>query len=234
MSNDAYASSEVPDTSVVWVDLSIGDPDNYKILKAAFSSTTDPEHAKPVPLFDHEFLEICRTVNFEGIQFSLAAFTNIEKCIEYLKENRHRKIFLITSASMGRSLLPLIELHCRNVFTDQETNELCACVYVFCHDATRHIDWMMDYIDYIPTTFTFDKDLLVRLVHDIANYFRIKSIRLLAKNPRDYSVIKSHLNWAFILYQRYYELDKIGLKEQVNEVKRLLNEIEEIVKEKEV
>ncbi|CAF1151371.1 unnamed protein product [Adineta ricciae] len=214
MSNDAHASGEVPDTSIVWVDLSIGDPKDYQILKAAFSSTTDPEHVKPVPLFDHEFLEICRTVNFGGIQVALAAFTNIERCIEYLKENRHRKIFLITSASMGRSLLPLIDLHCRDVFTDQETNELY---------------WMVDYIDYIPTTFNFDKDLLVRLVHDIADYFRIKSIRLLAKNPRDYSVIKSHLNWALILYQRYYELDKVEFKDQVNEVKRLLDEIEEIV-----
>ncbi|CAF1387094.1 unnamed protein product [Rotaria sordida] len=51
----------------------------------------------------------------------------------------------------------------------------------------RSDDWMRKYLDYLALPFVFDKDLLVRLIRDITDYFVIESKRLLATNPSNNS-----------------------------------------------
>ncbi|CAF0986899.1 unnamed protein product [Rotaria sordida] len=51
----------------------------------------------------------------------------------------------------------------------------------------RNDDWMRKYLDYLALPFVFDKDLLVRLIRDITDYFVIESKRLLATNPSNNS-----------------------------------------------
>ncbi|UJR23014.1 hypothetical protein I4U23_026040 [Adineta vaga] len=227
MSNAVHASSEeIPNHIIVWLDLYIGDPDKYEILKAAFSTTTDPNHNDPIPLFDKNLSEIYRTVGFEGVTFSLAAFTNVERCVEFLLANEHRKIFMITSGQMGRAVLPLIAFKCQDVFADRETKKLCQHIYVFCHSIKRNMDWMIDYTEYIASSFVFEKDLLVRMIFDIANYFLSKGKRLFESGSQNYPTALIHLTWVRTLYDRYRTLQTVQLLKEFAEVDRLIEQVE--------
>src|SRR3990167_7191349 len=110
MCNDARASSEeIPNHMIVWLDLNIGKREDYQRLKNAFSSTADPNHPTPIRLIDKDDEEINRTVgfeqiNFEGVKFLLAAFANVERCVEFLQLNQDKRVFLITSGQMGRAV----------------------------------------------------------------------------------------------------------------------------------
>ncbi|CAF1155281.1 unnamed protein product [Adineta steineri] len=232
MSNDANADSEeIPNHAIVWLDLNIGRREDYQRLKAAFSSTADPNHANPVRLFDRDDEEINRTVgfeqvNFEGVKFLLAAFTNVERCVKFLQDEK-RKIFLITSGQMGRAILPLIKQKCIDVFTDPITNEPCQSIYVFCHSTERNMDWMLQYYEYLAPPFTFDADLLVRMIRDIANYFVIESKHLLESDPPNYSAAYNRLTWAHTLYDRYRTMENNSLTREFTEVNNLLGNVEQ-------
>jgi len=236
MSNDAFASSEeIPNHMIVWLDLNIGRREDYQRLKAAFSSTADPQHVNPIRLIDKDDEEINRTVgfeqvNFEGVRFLLAAFTNVERCVKFLEENQDKRIFLITSGQMGRVAVPLIIQKCKNIFTDPVTNESYSFIYVFCHGIDRNMDWMGEYYEYLAPAFVFDKDLLVRMIRDIAGYFVVESKRKMAANPPDYSAAYNRLTWAHTLYDRYRTMEDNPLKKEFAEVNNLLGEAETKIK----
>jgi hypothetical protein len=236
MSNYALASSEkIPNHMIVWLDLNIGRREDYQRLKAAFSSTADPQNVNPIRLIDKDDEEINRTtgfeqVKFEGVRFLLAAFTNVERCVEFLEQNQDKRIFLITSGQMGRVAVPLIIKKCRNIFIDPVTNESYPFIYVFCHGIDRHLDWMGEYLEYLAPAFVFDKDVLVRMIRDIANYFVVESKRQLAANPPDYSSAYNHLTWAYTLYDRYRVMEGKPLKKEFAEVSELLEEAETGIK----
>jgi hypothetical protein len=236
MPNDATASSEEkPNHMIVLLDLNMGMPGEYQHLKASFSTVTDPQHELPVQLVDRDYDELLRTadsksINFEGVKFSLASFTNAERCVEFLKASSNKRIFLITSGRAGRAVLPLIDLNCKKVFTDPVTNVLYSPIYVFCHDIERQRDWILDYLDYIQPPFTFDADLLARMIRDIADYFVLASERLLEVNPPKYSAAHNHLNWAHELYQRYSKLESDPLTKEFKKVNTLLERVENVMK----
>jgi hypothetical protein len=230
-------SEEIPNHMIVWLDLNIGVREDYKRLKAAFSSTTDPNHVNPVRLIDKEDDEINRAVgfeqiNFEGVNFLLAAFTNVERCVDFLQENQTKKVFLITSGSMGRALLPLIKMHCKDAFTDPFTKQPCASVYVFCHEVKRQMDWMPSYPEYLAPPFDFDADLLLRMILDIAGYFVAESKRLLEEPSPNYSAVYNRLTWAHTLYDRYRPMkNSCSIREEWAEVNQLIEKVEKKMKE---
>jgi hypothetical protein len=232
MSYDARESvEEIPNHMIVWVDQSIGTREDYNRLKAAFSSTADPNYFNPIRLIDKDDEAIDRTtrfeqVRFEGVEFLLAPFTNIEKCIVFLQENQGKRIFFITSGQMGRAAVPLIMKKCKHIFTDPVTDEPHTSIYVFCHSIEKNADWILEYPEYI-LPFTFDADLLVRMIRDIADYFVVESKRLLEVNPPNYSAAYSRLNWAHTLYDRYRTMEKVSLKTEFDEVNELLRQAEE-------
>jgi hypothetical protein len=148
MSNDSAASDEgIPNHMIVWLDRTIGCPNEYIHLKMAFSSIADPKNPCPVKLIDKDYDELLRTVgpksvSFEGVKFLLAAFTNAERCVAFLQENQDKRIFFITSGQMGEAVLPLIKSKCENIFIDPVTKEPYEFIYVFCHSIERQMNWM--------------------------------------------------------------------------------------------
>ncbi|CAF2887711.1 unnamed protein product [Rotaria sp. Silwood2] len=232
MCNDALASNEeTPNHMIVWLDLHIGRREDYQRFKAAFSSTADPESVNPVRLIDKDDEAINRTVGFEevkfeGVKFLLAAFSNVERCVEFLQNNQEKRIFLITSGQIGRAAVPLIMEKCKNILIDPVTNEPYQSIYVFCHDIGRNADWMRQYLEYLAPPFVFDKDLLVRLIRDIADYFVLESKRLLAAKPPKNSAAYNRLSWAYTLYDRYRTMEENPLKKEFNEVNNLLSLVE--------
>ncbi|CAF1432587.1 unnamed protein product [Rotaria sordida] len=103
----------------------------------------------------------------------------------------------------------------KNIFIDPVTNEPYQSIYVFCHDISRSDDCMRKYLDYLALPFIFDKDLLVRLIRDIVDYFVIESKRLLATNPSNNSAAYNHLNWAYRLYDQYRVMEQDSLKKRI-------------------
>ena len=234
MCNDARASQgEIPNHMIVWLDQYIGQPGHCQPLKDAFSSTTDPNHTIPIRLFNEDDLEISRTVgeqfNFEGVNFLLAAFKNIEHCVEFLEQHQNKRIFFITSGSMGRSAVPLIMYKCKNIFTDPVTNKPYPSIYVYCYNIENQLDWLIDYTVYIQV-FTFDEDLLVRMIRDIADYFVVEGKRLIEADPPNYPAAYNRLSWAHTLYERYSKMEEIILKKEFAEVNELIEKIEEYMK----
>jgi len=77
---------------------------------------------------------------------------------------------------------------------------------------------MRKYLDYLAPPFVFDKDLLVRLIRDIADYFVVESKRLLATNSPNNSAAYNRLSWAYTLYDRYRVMEQDPLKKEFKEV----------------
>ncbi|CAF1481662.1 unnamed protein product [Rotaria sordida] len=202
MCNDAFALDEkIPNHMIVCLDLHIERREVYQRLKTAFSSVTDTKSVNPIRLIDKDDDAINRTVgfeqvNFEGIKFLLVTFTNVERQIE-------------------RAVVLLIMEKGKNIFIDPVTNEPYQSIYVFCHDISRNEDWMGKYLDYLALPFVFDKDLLVRLIHDIVDYFIIESKSLLATNPSNNSAAYNRLNWGYTLYDQYRVMEQDPSKKRI-------------------
>ncbi|CAF0855761.1 unnamed protein product [Rotaria sordida] len=235
MPNDATVSyQENPNHMIIWLDAGIGDPARYQHLKKAFSTKTDPKNESPVELVDKDYDEILRIegpspVNFEGVNFLLAAFTNIASCINCFEQNQEKRIFFITSGTLGKDAVPIIIERFKETFTDPVTDEPYMSIYVFCHEISFHIDWALDYRDYIQI-FNFDADLLSRMTRDMAEYFLTESKRLLEESPPNSSAAYHRLSWTHKLYDRYGKMENVSMRRELDEVNQLLEEVEEELK----
>lgn len=232
MANNAVVADEgVPNHIVIWLDVGIGNHEKYHHLKHAFSSTADPTDPNPVPLVDADYDEILRAVGprivrFEGVETLLAAFTDIDPCIQCVQENQSKRIFFITSGSLGEIVVPMLLPQFSHAFTDPVTKQPHSSIYVFCHNVALHSEWMIDYVDYIQA-FDFDADVLARLTYDTAEYFQTAAIRLLEVHPPDDHSVYHRLTWAHQLYQRHEKLGDFSMRRKLEEVTRLLAPVEQ-------
>lgn len=156
----------------------------------------------------------------------LAAYTDIEQCIQCLDRNQEKHVFLIASGAMGRTAVLRILERFPNVFTDLEMEKPYASIYVYCHNVEYQMDWALDYRDYIEI-FNHDADLLVRMIRDIADYFVMKGKRLFEEDLHNNTAAYHRFSWAHVLYQRYSKMQSDPLRREFDEVNRLLAETEE-------
>jgi len=235
MSNDAPEPyQEDPDHMIIWLDLTIGQTDACIHLKDAFSTSNDPKNETPVKLVDRDYDEFLRIerpkrVNFEGVWFLLAAFTNVERCIECFEQNQHKRIFFITSGSLGQTAVPRILERFRQTFTDPVTDEPYNSIYIFSDDIKYEMDWALEYMEYIQM-FDHEADLLVRMIRDIASYYVMIGKRLLNEDPPNNTAAYHRLSWAYELYQRYRKMESVSLKKEFDELNQLLEDVEEELK----
>jgi hypothetical protein len=126
---------------------------------------------------------------------------------------------------LARAVVPSILERFRQTFTDPVTNEPYASIYFLCCNIEKHLQWAVDYCEYIQM-FTFDADLLARMVRDIAEYYLTRSKRLLGEDPPNNLAAYHRLNWAYELYQRYIHMGHFVPPEELNEVNQLLQDLE--------
>ncbi|UJR25889.1 hypothetical protein I4U23_007237 [Adineta vaga] len=232
MPHDAtIPNDEDPTHMLIWLDKGIGNPNRYQHLKKAFSTTADPKNETPLALIDKDFDNILRAegplpIHFEGIWFLLAAFKDVERCIDCFERNQHRRIFFIVSGSLGEEAVPKVLKRFLKTFTDPISKNPYTSIYVFCHNIEMQMEWALSFRDYIQI-FNFDADLLSRMVRDIADNFLVESKRLLDKVPLNSADVKHRLTWSHILYQRYSEMENTPLKKEFNEVNALLDHIDD-------
>ena len=235
MPNDATVSyDDEPDHMIIWLDMTIGNRNQYTHLKKAFSSTTDPRSETLEGLFDQDLAKILRDqdpfpVSFEGVQFLLAAVQDLDECIQCFERNQEKRIFFITSGSLGEQAVPKIVEKFQHTFTDPETDEPYTSIYVYCHSIGLQIDWALEYRDYIQI-FDHEADLLARMIRDIADYFVMISKRMLDEDPPNNSAAYHRLNWAHKLYTRYSKMENTSLRKEFEELQLLLDDVEEELK----
>ncbi|CAF3282066.1 unnamed protein product [Rotaria socialis] len=231
MTNDATVpTEEEPNNLIIWLDEHIGDSNWCQQLKRAFSTQPDPKNPIPVKLSDQEFVEILVSeghmpVDFEGVRFLLAAFKDIDSCIHCFYANPHKRIFFITSGSMGEKAVPIILDRFKDTFTDPVTKEPYRFIYVFCLNIKYNCEWALDYCDYIQM-FNFEAELLARMIRDIGDYFLRESKRLLTESPPNNPAAYHRLTWAKELYERYNRMGMVLIKAELDETNELLKKWE--------
>ena len=204
---------EKPNHMILWLDAGIGDPTKYIELKKAFSSNTDPRAQTWKMFNDQDIDKLLRAdeamiVRFEGVVFLLQAFQNEGDCLKAFEKHQDKRIFFITSGSLGRDAVPKIIEQYRPVFTDPITSKGYPSIYVFCHNIAWQMEWAEDYLEYLQM-FNFDSELLERMTRDIAEYFIERGARL--RQEENFWGARQRLHWAKKLWYQYDKmLQQIG------------------------
>jgi len=233
---------EKPNHMIIWLDKTIGEPKEYVHLKKAFGSNTDPRCETWTMLTDKDYDDLIQAgdaimVTFEGVVFLLQAFTNEEDCLKAFEQNQDKRIFFITSGSMGRHAVRKIIERYRHVFTDLITNIAYPSVYVFCHNIEWQMDWVGDYLDYIQT-FSFDSELLERMTRDIAEYFIELGRGIQLREGNALKVALQRLNWAKKLWYQYDKMQQqiatgdtrpVRVSQRMIEIDELIAEVEALI-----
>jgi hypothetical protein len=188
---------------IVWLDQNIASPDCCKLLKKAFATTTNPED-KILTSIDE--LDISNLIidnstyeesSFFEIPFNFKLFSHVEPCLQYLLENAGKKrIFFITSGSLGEDIVPRILTDHQEIFKDKKTGKLYEdSIYIFCADMVKHGQWAIDYIDLDCIKMeNDDQSILARLTRDIAKYF-ISQGKEFLQNKNDLISLKKALKY---------------------------------------
>ena len=228
---------ETPNHMILWLDVTIGDPNEYKHLKKAFGSNTDPRHETWTMLTDHDYTKLiaggnAEEVKFEGVQFLLQAVTNEDDCLKAFEKNRDKHIFFITSGSLGQKIMPKVIERYRHIFTDPITNQPYTSVYVFCHNIEYHVNWAMDYSEYM-NIFNMDSELLERMTCDIAEYFIERGRRI--RQGGDLQGALQRLHWAKRLWNQFEKMRQeiatdnprpVRVTQRMRDIDELIAEIE--------
>jgi hypothetical protein len=242
---------QMPNRMILWLDAHIGNPKEYVHLKKAFGSNTDPTCQTWTMLKDKDYDKMIDagdaiSVTFEGVEFLLQAFNNENACLEAFEQNQDKHIFFITSGSMGKGIVPKVIERYQRIFTDPITNKPYPSVYVFCLHIEYHLEWAMEYIQYVQM-FTTESELLERMTRDIAEYFIEQGSRL--RQGNDLKGALQRLDWAKKLWHQYDKMQQdiktgdfrpvrvsqrmIEIDELIAEVKALILQVEASIAEAE-
>ena len=197
-----------PKHIIIWLDAYIGDPTKCIHLKKAFLSSIDPQSQTWTKLTDKDYGNLIAsdsavTVSVGGVLFLLVGFTDPDACYQAFEQYRNYRIFFITSGSLGKDFVPRILPRFRDVFTDPVSNNPYDSVYIFYDPIVDRLDWAIGFRDYVQV-FDHEKDLLVRMVRDVAGYFFTLAER---ESPTDHpDEALRYYRWSKKLYIRYETL----------------------------
>jgi hypothetical protein len=160
--------------SILWLDAHIGLPDQCKTLKSLFQAELASAAVEfPIPVDPIDQM-ICSIREF-GAPVSFAS--TIEDMLQLIETHLYdqKKIILITSASLGKEMIPEI----------QQREFPIHSYYIFCGHMTKNVGWALDYLDegMEIQMFDFEIDLLLRLSRDLSNELIEQGKRLLNDNP---------------------------------------------------
>ncbi|CAF3393465.1 unnamed protein product [Rotaria sp. Silwood2] len=229
---DPQDGSGIPNHLIIWLDKFIGKANEYYLLKRAFFMTTDPTTGYVQDLkqedIDHSIrLNEAISVRLDGIQFMLRAFDTVDNCFEAIENNFDKRLFIITSGSKGRILLPALTTHF------QEKIKQNYPVYIFCGnmnmvqvgDVVPTNEWVWDFQDY-ALMFNHENDLLARMVLNIIDYFYTEGNQL--RQAEKLESASQHYRWAKIMLQRRVTMSpKVALDDREKELNHLIDSIDQ-------
>lgn len=190
-----------PKYIIIWLDQYIGLLETHMRLKCSVGEQTNPKEPEPThPPEDAINQAILLESNvekiFTDIPSTLKVFPAPAACLPCIIQsiNENKKVFFITSGSLGGQIAPDIIEQCPSLKT----------IYVFCGKNDAHLDWALDCLNNGVECImeNFPTDLLVRLVRDVAEYFITEGDAELNRDVSlAYSAI-SYFQWAALLLER--------------------------------
>ncbi|CAF1268336.1 unnamed protein product [Adineta steineri] len=213
----------LPNHFIIWLDQHIGLPEECIMLKCTFILAMNPtsgsyERSLNTDDIDRSIrLDAPLLVQLDNVEFMFQVFDNVEKCFQTIEKNRDKRIFLITSGSKGKILIPSLVINFPEIFKKGNW------MYVFCAnmnmvpvgDIVPTNTWAIHFLDHI-LMFDHQDDLLVRMVSDIAHYFTTKANDL--KNNQQYDNACQYLTWSKQMHNRYELLTHRSMTNKVNEI----------------
>ncbi|CAF1162497.1 unnamed protein product [Adineta steineri] len=229
------SSSELEyDHMIVWLDQNIASADCCRQLKKAFSTTINPENRISTNIDE---LDICNLIrensineqtSFLEVPFIFRLFSDVEPCLEFLIENaRKKRIFFLTSGSLGEKIVPKILDEHQEIFQDENNKLYEDSIYIFCADMVKHGQWAIEYLelDCIKME-NDDQTLLSRLTRDIAKYFLFKGKQFKENSNNLLSSLEKatkYFTWAKELYHRAQTIIKTHTStNMINEIDQLI------------
>jgi len=212
--DDTLDIAQYSDHLTVWVDRYVGEKGSYVKMKEKFKNniqplntwTTEEEETNvimPLAVIDPAVLE-----NLKDKAYCLKVFSNENESLKFINENRDKKIFFVTSGTMGKIMVPLIvdlpQIH---------------GIYIFCSNISYHTSWAMEYAEKITSILEHQDDLLLRLTKDISKYLQEKGdIHMAQKNMLK---AKNCYAWATKLILRGKDLGDTTYRKSLEIINRL-------------
>ncbi|CAF1531353.1 unnamed protein product, partial [Didymodactylos carnosus] len=198
----------------------IGRPEESTKLKELFQRIIQPlTNLNPD---DYELNEPCCQLEdpeilskLKDTVYCLKPFFEIRDCLEFIQQNDKKKIFFISSGTMGEEIVPQIA----------EWSQIHG-IYIFCGCMQHHIDsWALDYYERITSMLEHQDDLLLRLTRDIAKYLGEKGDHYLALTE---NVKARHCYaWAIKLLLRTRDLGSKCYRDMHDELMRKFSKAHE-------
>ena len=232
MANDNLYSSEGPtpysiddrdfghfsDHITVWIDKHIGVNNTYDEFKAKFNNNVQvlqSNNTMENEIDDDTTLcvdsDMFRKLSDEV--YCLKYFSTIEKGLEYINNNLQKKIFFISSGSIGEMVIPRI------VDLPQIQG-----IYIFCGNIEYHSKWADPYANNISAILVHQDDLLVRLTRDIAKYLETKGDQY--KTNEEILKARNCYAWSKKLLTRAKALGSLGVTRLIGEITKKIDEVQ--------
>jgi hypothetical protein len=206
------------DHVTVWIDKYIGVANSYEGFKTKFDDniqvlkTNNPLESEidddSMLCADQDMLK-----KLSDDIYCLKYFSTIEKGLEYIRANPGKRIFFISSGSIGKEVVPQI------VDLPQIKG-----IYIFCGNISAHTGWAGDYVDNISAMLEHQDNLLERLTRDIAEYVEKKGDDYQKKDAK--LPARNCYAWAKKLLIRGKMLGDTGLSKLIDRVDKKLNELQ--------
>ncbi|UJR12342.1 hypothetical protein I4U23_016519 [Adineta vaga] len=199
-----------PDHMIIWLDRKINKPSSYENLKNAFLLISEELQSKNQSnLIEGRSEKACFTnytlsVTIATVPCLLEIFSSFRDCLECFQRNINKRIFFITSNTMGRLIVPLIMENPKKMF-DPLIYGLRLSIYIFRDNFEEQLDWAFNYRNHIQL-FTFDDNLFMRLLRDMADsHLSIGKSLLNNSSSHNSTKARRRFLWAQKLFERYVQ-----------------------------
>jgi hypothetical protein len=183
--------------AIIWLDAHIGGKDNNRIMKKEFEVGLVETAA--VPPLPHDPLDdlLCAVREYSApIEFA----DTQDEALKLIKSNLniHKKVLLISSASLGKLIIPQIE---------KEKLQIKS-YYIFCANIDKYHEWFLECVNdgLDMLMFNHHTSLLIRLCRDMGKILTKDGEALLDAN-KPQSALK-YFEFAYALAEKAVEYDK--------------------------
>ncbi|CAF4057935.1 unnamed protein product, partial [Rotaria sordida] len=146
------------DHLIIWLDQFIGENNVYVDLKETLADAVDLNI--DAPFTGDEIDTLIFNDKIYHPKKVLIAVKTIEECLDLIHTNQNKRIFLITSGSLGEQVVPGLLY----------TYPCLEKIFIFCGSILKHMNWALDFEDNL-LMFDFPNDVLGRVVYDIGMYY---------------------------------------------------------------
>ncbi|CAF0880510.1 unnamed protein product [Didymodactylos carnosus] len=213
---DERAIGNFSNHQTVWLDADIGDPKNHIEFKNLFHKLIQPLETilptKDHPQYNETEIDIPIMEDEKYITqlkqsvYNLILFKDSEDCFKFIETNPNKKIFLITSGSLGSSIVPRIA-H----FPQIEG------VFIFCFNQDRHYKWAVDFCEIILSDLLIHHDdLLFHLTKNVGKCLESKGDTHIQNNETFKA--QNCFAWTKKLYGRAQEFAQVNMYKDISNI----------------